>query len=33
MTGGFFYHNYPSGTGLVRGAVMARIAAAEAVAE
>jgi tricarballylate dehydrogenase len=31
VTGGFFYHNYPSGTGLVRGAVMARIAAAEAV--
>jgi tricarballylate dehydrogenase len=32
ITGGFFYHNYPSGTGLVRGAVMGRIAAAEAVA-
>jgi tricarballylate dehydrogenase len=32
ITGGFFYHNYPSGTGLVRGAVMARIAGAEAVA-
>ncbi|MFH1125472.1 MAG: FAD-dependent tricarballylate dehydrogenase TcuA [Pseudomonadota bacterium] len=31
VTGGFFYHNYPSGTGLVRGAVMARIAATEAV--
>jgi tricarballylate dehydrogenase len=31
ITGGFFYHNYPSGTGLTRGAVMARIAAAEAV--
>jgi tricarballylate dehydrogenase len=31
VTGGFFYHNYPSGTGLVRGAVMARIAAAGAV--
>ena len=26
VTGGFFYHNYPSGTGLVRGAVMGRIA-------
>jgi tricarballylate dehydrogenase len=32
VTGGFFYHNYPSGTGLVRGAVMGRIAASEAVA-
>ena len=32
ITGGFFYHNYPSGTGLVRGAVMGRIAGAEAVA-
>ncbi len=32
ITGGFFYHNYPSGTGLVRGAVMARIAGAEAAA-
>jgi tricarballylate dehydrogenase len=32
ITGGFFYHNYPSGTGLVRGAVMGRIAAREAVA-
>jgi tricarballylate dehydrogenase len=31
ITGGFFYHNYPSGTGLVRGAVMARIAASDAV--
>lgn len=31
VTGGFFYHNYPSGTGLVRGAVMARIAATEAI--
>jgi tricarballylate dehydrogenase len=27
ITGGFFYFNYPSGTGLTRGAVMARIAA------
>lgn len=31
ITGGFFYHNYPSGTGLIRGAVMGRISAAEAV--
>ena len=30
ITGGFFYHNYPSGTGLVRGAVFGRIAGAEA---
>lgn len=30
ITGGFFYHNYPSGTGLVRGAVMGRIAGREA---
>jgi len=30
ITGGFFYHNYPSGTGLVRGAVMGRIAGVEA---
>ncbi len=28
----FFYFNYPSGTGLVRGAVMGRIAGAEAAA-
>jgi tricarballylate dehydrogenase len=33
ITGGFFYHNYPSGTGLVRGAVMGRIAGAEAAAK
>lgn len=32
VTGGFFYHNYPSGTGLVRGAVMGRIAGAGAAA-
>ena len=32
VTGGFFYNNYPSGTGLMRGAVMARIAGAEAAA-
>ena len=33
ITGGFFYHNYPSGTGLVRGAVMGRIAGAEAATQ
>ncbi len=32
MSGGVFYHNYPSGTGLVKGAIGGRIAAAEAVA-
>ncbi len=32
ITGGFFYHNYPAGTGLVRGAIMGRIAGAHAVA-
>jgi tricarballylate dehydrogenase len=32
ITGGFFYHNYPGGTGLVRGAVMGRIAGAQAAA-
>jgi tricarballylate dehydrogenase len=26
MVGGFFYFNYPSGTGLTSGAVMGRIA-------
>lgn len=26
MTGGFFYHNYPGGTGLMRGAVFGRLA-------
>jgi tricarballylate dehydrogenase len=26
MTGGFFYHNYPGGAGLMRGAVFGRIA-------
>ncbi|MGH3358541.1 MAG: FAD-dependent tricarballylate dehydrogenase TcuA [Nocardioidaceae bacterium] len=26
ITGGFFYHNYPAGTGLMRGAVFGRIA-------
>jgi tricarballylate dehydrogenase len=30
ITGGFFYHNYPAGTGLIRGAVMGRIAGGEA---
>ncbi len=30
MSGGVFFHNYPSGTGLVKGAVGARIAAKEA---
>jgi len=33
ITGGFFYFNYPSGTGLTRGAVMARIAAAGAATD
>jgi tricarballylate dehydrogenase len=32
IAGGFFYHNYPGGTGLVRGAVMGRIAGAESAA-
>jgi tricarballylate dehydrogenase len=30
LTGGFFYHNYPGGAGLTRGAVMGRVAGAEA---
>lgn len=30
ITGGFFYHNYPGGAGLTRGAVMGMIAGAEA---
>jgi tricarballylate dehydrogenase len=30
MTGGFFYHNYPGGTGLMRGAVFGRIAGTNA---
>jgi tricarballylate dehydrogenase len=30
MSGGVFYHNYPSGTGLVKGAIGGRIAASEA---
>ncbi len=33
ITGGFFYHNYPGGTGLMRGAVFGRIAGASAAAE
>ncbi len=32
MSGGLFYYNCPSGTGLVKGAIGGRIAAAEAVA-
>jgi len=31
MSGGLFYHNYPSGAGLLKGAVGGRIAAADAV--
>ncbi len=31
LTGGFFYHNYPSGSGLMRGAVTGHIAGTEAV--
>lgn len=30
ITGGFFYHNYPAGAGLMRGAVFGRIAGREA---
>jgi tricarballylate dehydrogenase len=30
MTGGFFYHNYPGGAGLTRGAVFGRIAGTNA---
>jgi tricarballylate dehydrogenase len=30
ITGGFFYHNYPAGTGLMRGAVFGRIAGTNA---
>ncbi len=30
MTGGYFYHTYLGGSGLIRGAVMGRIAGAEA---
>ncbi|MBI5446503.1 MAG: FAD-dependent tricarballylate dehydrogenase TcuA [Deltaproteobacteria bacterium] len=32
LSGGVFFHNYPSGTGLVKGAITARIAAREATA-
>lgn len=32
LTGGFFYYNYPSGSGLMRGAVTGRIAGSNAVA-
>lgn len=32
ITGGFFYHNYPAGTGLMRGAVFGRIAGRSAAA-
>ncbi|MPZ62018.1 MAG: FAD-dependent oxidoreductase [Propionibacteriales bacterium] len=30
ITGGFFYHNYPAGAGLIRGTVFGRIAGEEA---
>jgi len=30
IAGGFFFHNYPAGSGLVRGAVFGRIAGASA---
>jgi tricarballylate dehydrogenase len=30
ITGGFFYHNYPAGAGLMRGTVFGRIAGANA---
>ena len=30
LTGGFFYYNYPSGSGLMRGAVTGRIAGGNA---
>ena len=33
ITGDFFYHNYPGGTGLMRGAVFGRIGGANAAAE
>ncbi|MEW6377401.1 MAG: FAD-dependent tricarballylate dehydrogenase TcuA [Thermodesulfobacteriota bacterium] len=33
IVGGLFYHNYPGGTGLTRGAVMGRIAGYNAAAE
>jgi len=31
LTGGFFYHNYPSGSGLMRGAITGHVAAGDAV--
>ena len=33
ITGNFFYHNYPGGSGLMRGAVFGRISGANAAAE
>ena len=33
ITGDFFYHNYPGGTGLVRGAVFGGIGGSNAAAE
>ena len=30
ITGGFFYHNYPAGAGLMRGTVFGRVAGANA---
>jgi len=33
MTGGFFYHNYPGGSGLVRGAVTGRLAGRSAATQ
>ncbi len=33
LAGGFFYYNYPSGSGLTRGAVMGRVAAVDAVSK
>lgn len=33
LTGGFFFHNYPAGAGLVRGAVFGRLAGAGAAAD
>ena len=32
ITGGFFYYNYPSGSGLTRGAVTGRVAGRHASA-
>jgi tricarballylate dehydrogenase len=31
LTGGFFYHNYPSGSGLMRGSITGHVAGTEAV--